>query len=181
MKQRVSSQFVAYAVAASLAVAACGSSDDDAADATTSDTTIDVPDDHADEFARGSDDGKHVFYALADDVPTWDSVAQAGIFVCSEDRPPLIPQVAVANLDGGGFPEGSLVTISGDSVMTQAGEQTLEEVTGVSRLIVTVPAAVDGCTSVALEDMMAEPGMLLMTDADASFPEEDQLVRVALE
>lgn len=178
MKQRNLGQFVAYAVAASLVVAACG---DDDADVTTSDTTIDVPDDHADEFARASDDGKHVFYALADDVPTWESVAQAGIFVCSEDRPPLIPQVAVANLDGGGFQAGSLVTISGDSVMTQAGEQTLEEVTGVSKLIVTVPAAVDGCTSVALEDMMAEPGMLLMTDADASFPEEDQLVRVALE
>jgi len=159
-----------------LIAASCGGDESE-----SSATMIDAPDDFAAEFARGSDDGAYVFYALADDIPDWDSIARAGVFICSEDRPPLIPQIVRDNLDADGFPPGTQLQIAGDSVMAEGSEQTLAEAVGVSRLIVTVPAAVTGCTTVALEEMTAESGMLLMTDADASFPEEGQLANVVLE
>jgi len=112
-----------------------------------------------------------VFYALAGKVPDWNSVAQAGIFICSDSRPPLIPQKERGALDSGGFQAGTVVTLN---------TQDITAVLGIKQLLVTVPAAVNGCTEVAVKQMLDTPGMLLMTDAKASFAEQAQLVKVLL-
>jgi hypothetical protein len=142
---------------------------------------VSAPDDFATEFARGSGDGQYVYYALADSNPDWDSIAQAGVYICSENRPPLIPESGRAALASGAFLPNTLVAIAGDSAIAEGSETTLRESVGVERLVVSVPAALEGCTEVALEEMMREPGTLLMTDAGASFPEQEQLVQIVLE
>jgi len=52
---------------------------------------------------------------------------------------------------------------------------------GVNHLIVTVPPAIDGCTTAALSEMKTTPGTLPMVDASAKFAEQSQLVKVTLE
>ena len=136
--------------------------------------TIDIPDDLVGAFQRGAPIDEYVFYALADRVPDWDSVAQAGIFICSEDRPPLIPEQARGAIDSGGFQPGTVLTLSGDT-------EGIENVLGIGRLVVTIPPAVEGCVDLALDDMMDTPGMLLMTNAGASFQGKDKLVEIVFE
>lgn len=158
------SRFVAlgFAVVASLlAVTGCAKA--------TKATTISVPSDFAAQFQDAADNGNYVFYALADAVPTWDSVAQAGIFICSESRPALIPQAELGQL--GAYPAGMVVTLN---------TKDIADLLGVQKLYVTIPAAVDGCTPVAMKQMQDTPGTLMMTDANASFPEQGQMVKVQL-
>ena len=133
--------------------------------------TIDIPDDLVAAFQSGAPNGEYVFYALADKVPDWKSVAGAGITICSESRPPLIPQKERGIIDSGSIASGTEVTLNTSDVT---------DVLGIKRLIVTVPAAVNGCTEEALKSMSDTPGMLLLTDAKASFPEKGQLVKVVL-
>lgn len=137
----------------------------------TSEVTIAVPAEFAAGFQSGAPNGEYVFYALADKVPDWKSVAEAGIFICSVNRPPLIPQKERAMIDSGGITAGTVVTLN---------TQDITGVVGIKELLVTVPAAVDGCTEVAVKQMSDTPGMLLMTDAKASFAEQSQLVKVLL-
>jgi hypothetical protein len=103
-------------------------------------------------------------------VPAWASVVKAGIFICSENRPPLIPKNERGYLDSGGLPTGTEVTLNTAAV----------HALGVNKLLVTIPAVVKGCTTSALKKMSATPGMLLMTDTTASFAEKGQLVQVLL-
>ena len=145
--------------------------------------TIDIPDDLVAVFQSGAANGEYVFYALADKVPDWKSVAEAGIFIASEDRPPLIPQKERELLDGvdaGEFPPGTQLMILDDFALMTLDTEDVTDVLRIKRLIVTVPAAVEGATDVAQKYMLETPGMLLMTDAKASFPEENQLVKVLL-
>jgi zinc-ribbon domain len=137
----------------------------------TSEVTIAVPAEFAAGFQSGAPNGEYVFYALADKVPDWKSVAEAGIFICSVNRPPLIPQKERAMIDSGGIMAGTVVTLN---------TQDITGVVGIKELLVTVPAAVNGCTEVAVKQMSDTPGMLLMTDAKASFAEQSQLVKVLL-
>ena len=50
--------------------------------------TVHIPARYVNEFTHGTQNGKYVFYALANKVPAWDSVAKTGIFICST-RPKL--------------------------------------------------------------------------------------------
>lgn len=133
--------------------------------------TISVPSNYVAGFSSGAPESDYVFYALADKVPTWQAVADAGIFVCSVKRPPLIPQKERSMLDSGALQAGTVVTLSTGDVSDSIG---------VKNLLVTVPAAVNGCTKVAVKQMADTPGMLLLTDAKATFTEQSQLVKVVL-
>ena len=134
-------------------------------------TTIDVPDEFAGKYQQGAQDGEYVFYALADKIPDWNSVAEGGIFICSESRPQLIPEAERGSLDGGGFQSGTVLTFNTSDITDGLG---------IAKLVVTVPAAVNGCTEVAWEEMSETPGMLLMVDAGVSFAEQDRLTEVLL-
>jgi hypothetical protein len=131
--------------------------------------TVQVPARYISGLTHGTQNDKYVFYALANKVPAWEAVAHAGIFICSENRPPLIPQVLVGPLSS--IQSGTTVTLSTSNV----------KALGVDHLTVTVPAAIKGCTEVALKEMSATPGTLLLIDANADFPEKSRLVRVKLE
>lgn len=157
------------AVLALLAVASCGSASEPPIEKSN---VIESPNDLAAKFQSGAQDGKYVFYAPAGKVPDWKSVAAAGIFICSENRPPLIPQKERDMIDAGGFPPGTELAMQYKDVTDDLG---------IKQLIVTVPAAVKGCTEVALTQMSETPGMLLMIDANASFDEKDKLMRVLLQ
>lgn len=132
---------------------------------------INIPKDLGPKFQRGAQNGKYVFYALAGNVPNWKSVAAAGIFICSENRPPLIPQKERQLIDAGGIASGTLVTLNTKDITDNLR---------IKQLIVTVPAAINGCTKVALQQMSHTPGMLLMIDANATFAEKGKLVEVLL-
>jgi len=140
--------------------------------AESSKVTIDVPDDLIAHYQRSAQSGEYVFYALADNAPAWESLVEAGIMICSDTRPPLIPQESRGMLDGGGFQPGTLLTLAGEVI---------EGELGIDRLLVTIPAVLSGCTDVALEKMAETPSMLLMVDSNVSFPGDDQLVEVVFE
>lgn len=132
-------------------------------------STIDIPNELAGKYQQGAQNGKYVFYAPAGKIPNWNSVAKAGIFVCSQSRPPLIPEAERGSIDGGGFPSGTVLSLTTSDITGGLG---------IAKLVVTVPAAVNGCTEVAWKQMSETPGMLLMVDANASFPEKDKLTAV---
>jgi len=163
------------AVLALLAVASCGSASEPpikTPNATIEKSNvIERPNDLAAKFQSGAQDGKYVFYAPAGKVPDWKFVAAAGIYICSENRPPLIPQNERDMIDAGGIPPGTEIVLKSKDVTVDLG---------IKQLIVTVPAAVKGCTEAALTQMSETPGMLLMIDANASFDEKDKLMRVLL-
>lgn len=131
--------------------------------------TVHVPAQYASVFAKGAQNGKYVYYALANKVPAWSSIAKTGIFICSTSRPSLIPQELLGELSS--FASGTEVTLNTSDVKKSLG---------VNHLIVTVPAAINGCTGAALEEMKTNPGTILMVDASAKFAEQSQLVKVAL-
>jgi len=133
--------------------------------------TISVPSNYVAAFSSGAPESDYVFYALADKVPTWQAVSDAGIFVCSVKRPPLIPQKERSMLDSGALQAGTVVDLSTGDVSDSIG---------IKSLLVTVPAAVKWCTEVAVKQMADTPGMLLLTDAKATFAEQSQLVKVVL-
>lgn len=136
-----------------------------------SEATVHIPARYVSGFTQGTQNGKYVFYALANKVPAWDSVAKTGIFICSTSRPPLIPQELLGPL--------SSIQTSGTSVTLSTSD--VKAALGVDHLIVTVPPAIDGCTTAALSEMKATPGTLLMVDANAKFAEQSQLIMVKLE
>ena len=136
-----------------------------------SDPVIPVPANYAAAFQSGAPDGDYSFYALKDKVPDWNSVAAAGIFICSVTRPTLIPQTERGELDSGAFHAGTVMEFKTSDIANSLG---------IKQLVVTVPAAVKGCTEVAVKRMSDTPGMLLLTDAKASFAEQAQVVKVLL-
>ncbi len=140
--------------------------------AESSKVTIDVPDDLIARYQDSAQGGEYVFYAFADSAPSWDSVVEAGIFICSDARPLLIPQQFRAMLDGGGFLPGTMLTLNGEVI---------EGELGLDQLLVSVGVVLTGCTDAAIEKMTETPSMLLMVDSNVSFPGDDQLVEIVFE
>jgi len=153
-------KYFALALCSAFLAASCGGS---------STTTVHVPAQYASQFAKGADNGKYVYYALANKIPAWSAIAKTGLFICSTSRPSLIPQDLLGSLSS--LPSGTLATLNGSDVKKSLG---------VDHLLVTVPAAINGCTEAALKEMKTNPGTILMVDASAKFAEQSQLANVTL-
>ena len=135
--------------------------------------TLDVPEEVEVELESGAPDDEYVYYALTASPPeSWETFKEKGLWLCSEERPPLIPEDVAASLDGGGFLPGTLINLKWE---------TMEETLQFDTIIVTVGVTYEGCIKGALGEMENSPGLILLTDRGADFLGKDRMVEIVFE
>ena len=135
--------------------------------------TLDVPEEVKVELESGAPADKYVYYALAASPPeSWEAFKEKGLWLCSEERPPLIPKNVAAMLDGGGFLPGSQINLKWE---------TMEETLQFDTITVTVGITYGGCIKGALGKMGNSPGLILLTDRGADFQGKDRMVEIVFE
>jgi hypothetical protein len=135
--------------------------------------TLDVPEEVEVELDSGAPGDEYVYYTLAASLPeSWEAFKEKGLWLCSEERPSLIPEDVAASLDGGGFLPGTLLNLKWETM-----EKTLQFDT----IIVTVGVTYEGCIKGALGEMESSPGLILLTDRGADFQGKDRMVEIVFE
>lgn len=143
------------------------------AGSTTEVITLDIPEEVEVELESGAPDDEFVYYALAASPPeSWEAFKEKGLWLCSEEKPPLIPEDVAAMLDGGGFLPGTLINLNWE---------TMEETLQFDTIIVTVGVTYEGCIKGALGEMENSPGLILLTDRGADFQGKDRMVEIVFE
>ena len=132
--------------------------------------TLDVPEEVKTELKSGAPEDKYVYYALTQASPeSWDAFKEKGLWICSKERPPLIPKNTASALDSGGFPPGTLINLKWESM-----QETLQ----FDKIKVTVGITYEGCIKGALKEIESSPGLILLTDRGADFQGKDRLVEI---
>ena len=137
---------------------------------------IDAPDNYTVILIEGAGDN-FTYYALKASPPeNWENVSNRTLWICNEDeRPSLIPEAIVRQIDGGGFLPGTQLNLTWSD---QPGAPDSSEL-GISKIIVTIGITYEGCIKAALKAMENE-STLLLTDTDSMFDGKDRLVGVEL-
>lgn len=157
-----------FLLVAGSVLTACGGGGTDGAGT----LALDIPDDVKAELDAGAPKDEYIFYALAESPPqSWDDFKAQGLYICSDEHPPILPEYVRNNLEGGGFQPGTRINVDFEGM-----EETLQ----FSRLWVSVGITYEGCIKGALEEM-TEPGLLLLTDRGADFEGKDTLVQIVFE
>lgn len=135
---------------------------------------IDAPDNYAVMLIEGAGDD-FTYYALEGSPPEdWETVSSGTLWICNEDeRPPLIPQAVVRQIDGGGFLPGTQLNLAWSD---QPGAPDSSEL-GINTIIATIGVTYAGCTEGALE-AMENSSTLLLTETNSAFDGKDRLVIV---